>query len=106
MLGPRDFGGSLRLAIADLHEFVGTQLEVAAVPARRVAHDDVVALAREPRERAAREDLEVVRMGADAEDAHRAMLLGAFAESVKRAPLHRCPGSRGLSTPLGTLEGG
>ena len=48
-------------------------LEAAAVAERRVAHHDLVSLLDEPCERAAAEDLEIVRMRPDGEDPHQGL---------------------------------
>ena len=68
--GAGQLGGPPRLAQPDLRDLLRGVLEAAAVAECRVAHHDLVPVLDETCQRAAAEDLEIVRVCADGEDAH------------------------------------
>ena len=69
-MAPASLGGAPRLAQPDLRDLLRGVLEGAAVAERRVAHHDLVSVLDETCQRAAAEDLEIVRVRADGEDTH------------------------------------
>ena len=73
---PRELGGAARLPQPDLRDLLRGVLEAPAVAERRVAHHDLVALLDEPCQRSAAEDLEIVRVRPDGEDAHQEAIAG------------------------------
>ena len=74
--GAGQLGGAPRLAQPDLRDLLRGVLEAAAVAERRVAHHDLMPLLDETCQRAAAEDLEIVRVRADGEDAHQRAIAG------------------------------
>jgi hypothetical protein len=80
-----DRSGLLGFPGPDAGDLLGAVLEAAAVAARGVAHDHLVAFPRVARERAAAEDLEVVRVCADGQDAHANYSLAAAANEKSRS---------------------
>src|SRR5581483_3488007 len=70
VLGAADLRRPPRFSGAGARRLLRRVLEAAAVAPSDVAHDDLVPLAHEPRQRPSAEDLEVVRMRADGENSH------------------------------------